>query len=374
VERVIRRVVHEQRAGNAGVQSFDMAAMYTQAIRGWANSWEKGPAAQRAEEILDTMQRRYMDGDDRIKPEIECFNLVLLAYSRSGLPDAPQQALRVLDKLNQWHAEGATDAIPTSTSYATILQAFSKTGKPEAPEQVKRLLEHLEQLSEEEGYSGVRPNYMCKGAYLSALVNAMEQDHITGTEAAEKAEEYLFQMLKSPYEEDRPDSFCFHMVLSAWSRSGSLKMVERAEAVMKEFEDYHERTGRAENTKPLTNSYNCLIACYSRSRSPDAGEMALDLLRKMQSLAKNEINPSVFPDVVSYNSVMAAYAKSKQRDAPYKVEQLLREMHELYEETGDMLVRPNIRSLNTCVSQCKLNVQCSEDHILTFIFSIGLTG
>ena len=304
VERLIRRVVQEQIKVDAESSSvvIDMSAMYTSAIRGWANSGERGAAAQRAEEILDAMQQRYMDGVDGIKPKVEAFNLVLMAYSRSVLPDAPQKALQVLEKLHKWNTSGATDIAPNKESYATVLRAFAKTGKPDAPSHVKRLLEHLEELAQEVGYTSVRPDYMCHGAYVSALIDAMDRDYITGEEAATEAEAYVYELLSSPYEDARPDSWIFTMCIAAWSKSGSDQMVNRAEKLLQVFEDYHESSGRSEKTRPNTVSYNFMLACYSRSSLPNKGERARKVLRKMQELVKSGNNTYARPDVVSYNS------------------------------------------------------------------------
>lgn len=309
VERLIRRVVQEQilvvevdkavaDSSSSSPSVVDMSLMYTAAIRGWTNSGERGAAAQRAEDILDAMQQRYMDGVDGIKPEIEAYNLVLMAYARSELLEAPQKALKVLEKLHEWNASGATDIAPNKESYATVLKAFAKTGKPDAPFHVKRLLEHLEGLAQDEGFKSVRPDYMCHGAYVSALIDAMDRDHITGEEAAIEAEAYVYELLASPYEDARPDAWIFTMVLAAWSKSGSKDMCERAESLLQVFEDYYERSGRSEKTRPNTVSYNFMLACYSRSSLLGNGERAHKLLRKMAS----GNNTFARPDLVSYNS------------------------------------------------------------------------
>ena len=305
VERIIRRVIQAQEDGTALQSSLDMATMYTCAIRGWANSKERGPAAQRAEEILDTLQQCYTEGGhDNMKPGIEAFNLVLLAYARSGMPDAPQQALRVLGKMHDWYTSGASDVAPNKESFATVLRAHAKTGKPNAAEHVKRLLEHLEYLAEEEGYTCVRPDYMCHGAYVSALIDAMDRDFITAEEAANKAEAHLFELLASPYEDARPDSWIFNMVLAAHSKSFTEDMVERATRLMQVFEAYHEMSGRSEKTRPNTVSYNFLLAAYSRSSWPNQGEEALAILRRMQQLVQSGNNTAAKPDAVTYNTGM----------------------------------------------------------------------
>lgn len=414
VERIIRRVVQEQSIttttamgggdhmeqeqkhqhdnnnisvhisnNNSNAIQVDMTAMYTCAIRAWSNSQERGAAAGRAEEILDTMQQHYnVDGIAEIKPGVEAFNLVLLAHARTGLPDAPQQCLRVLTKLHDWFTSGKTNVASNKQSYATVLWAFAKTGKPDAPAHVKRLLEHFERLAQEEGYASVRPDYLCHGAYVTALIDAMERDHITGEEAANEAERYLMELRSSPYEDARPDYWYFRTVLYAWSQSYCQDMVPRAEALMKLLEDYHEQSGRSARTRPATKFYNMMVACYARSNLPDKGDKARQILRKMQALVASGNNTAARPDVVTYNtgkeqqspcmtlslllsllipffvfnlfgqfySVMNAYGKSKDENAPYEAEALLRELHQAYEESGDPRLRPNSRSFNTCVS------------------------
>lgn len=303
VERIIRRVIQAQEDGTILQSSLDMATMYTCAIRGWANSNERGAAAHRAEEILDTLQQCHTEGGlEGMKPEIEAFNLVLLAYARSGTPDAPQQALRVLEKMHNWYTSGASDVAPNKESFATILRAYAKAGKPSAPGHVKRLLEHMEHLAQEEGYTCVRPDYMCHGAYVSALIDAMDRDFITGEEAANKAEAYLYELLSSPYEDARPDSWIFNMVLAAHSKSYTENMVERADQLMRVFEAYHERSGRSEKTRPNTVSYNFLLAAYSRSSWLNQGERAHAILRRMQRLVQSGNNTSAKPDAVTFNT------------------------------------------------------------------------
>lgn len=311
VERLIRRVVQEQIKVGEGEtdislssSSFlvNMSEMYTAAIRGWANSGERGAAAERAEEILDAMQQRYVDGVVGIKPGIEAYNLVLMAYAKSQLLDAPQKALQVLEKLHEWNTSGATDVAPDKESYAAVLRAFAKTGKPDAPLHVKRMLEHLEELADQEGYTSVRPDCMCHGAYVAALIDAIDQDHITGEEAALEVEAYVYELLKSPYDDAKPDAWILTMVLAAWSKSFSHDMVDRAEKFLRVFEDYYEQSGRSEKTRPNTVSYNFMLACYSRSSLPDKGERARALLRKMERLVASGNNTFARADVVSYNS------------------------------------------------------------------------
>jgi len=287
----------------AAMLDIDMSAYYTCAIRGWANSGEGMAAAIRAEEILETMQQRYMDGATNMKPGIEAFNLVLLAYWRSGAPEAPTRSLRVLGRLHEWYSSGATDVAPNKASYAAVLRAYARTGKPDAPEHVKRLLDHFKRLADEEGYTCVKPDYMCCGAYVAALVDSMDRDIITAEEAATRIEAYVSELLHNEDEEVHPDAYMFNMALAAWSKSNSYQMAERAEALMAVYEEYYERSGRLEKNQPTTISYNFLLACYTRSIAPK-GETALQVLRKMNELVESGNNTAARADAVTYNTGM----------------------------------------------------------------------
>lgn len=121
VERLLRRIVKEQMAGNPYADCVDMTALYFNLIHGWANCGEAG-GAERAEEILDYFQDIYEDGDSYdpllCGPCIGSFNAVIGAYAKSGRDDAPQQALRVLDKLCDWNSQGRTCVSPNNETYA----------------------------------------------------------------------------------------------------------------------------------------------------------------------------------------------------------------------------------------------------------------
>jgi hypothetical protein len=305
VEKIIRRIIHVQEAlqeadNDSTLPELDMTSVYTGAIRAWANTRERN-SAQRAEEILDTMLQYYAHGGvESIKPGIEAFNLVFLAYSRSGLRDAPQQALRFLAKMNDWYTTGVTDIAPNKKSYAAVLRAFANTGKPDAPTRVKGLLEHLEQLARE--YPAVRPDCMCHGAYFSALLDAVERDYLAGEDAVNTAEAYLYELRSSPYDDAHPDAWIFNIVLAMWSKTYTDDMVERVDALMEEFESFHEKSGRSEKTRPSTLSYNFLLATYSRSTCHDKGERAMSVLRRMQSLVESGNNTAVRPDAITYNT------------------------------------------------------------------------
>jgi pentatricopeptide repeat protein len=322
----------------------DMSAMYKIVVESWSRSGHSG-SARRAEEILDNMQSCYEAGDSSVKPSIEVFNSVIHAYAQSRTVDATQQALRVFQKLHDLKATWKTDVIPNQKSYAGLLLAHANSGGIDAPTMVKQLLDRMDSLSGGE----FRPDYNCHNVYLSSLVGIMSYSCISRSETAELADSYLREMLESPRESERPDVWSFNIVLAAWSKSDDKAMVFRSEALIDALEAYHVNQGLSEKTQPNTNTYNTLMACYSRSQHSDKALRARQVLKKMKQLAEKGVE-ACRPDHITYNTVMNAHAKSREPDSPQKVEDLLLELQQLYETTGDRCLKPTIRSFYACVS------------------------
>lgn len=348
LERLLRRVVEEKLAGNAQVEQIDMLAMYIAVVHTWAKSKEQG-APERVEEIFDTMLRLHEAGEIDLKPDVRIFNGILLAYASSRGKDAPKQAMRVLQKLHDLRASGRTNIIPDTESYSMILRAFAASEGPNAPDLVLKMIRRMEKFAQE-GYPTVKPDYKCHNVYLNALLSTMSREDRNRASVAKEAQDHLHEMLRSKDKDVGPDCWSFNMVISAWSRSGDWELAEKAESLVAVLEKYHTECGYSSKTEPNTNTWNCLISCYSRSNLLDKAKRAHAVLEKMKDLDRNHGKTNQRPDAVSYNSVMSSYAKSNEKDAPQKVEELLREMYAAHEESGCKWLKPSSRSFNTCVS------------------------
>lgn len=248
-----------------------------------------------------------------------------------------------------------------------VLRAWAKMATAESPELVRRTLAHLDALAS--SYPTVKPDYNCHNEYFNALTESVNQQQVSGIEAAKLAEQYLNKLLENDDESALPDKWSFAMVLSLISRSNAPDSVARAEAIMTRLEQYHESSGRTEKTRPNTNTYNSLMSCYTRHGKKKA-QKALKLLYKMKKIG-TKYNPMALPSTVSYNIVMNAFVKSRSNDAPLKVEVLLNEMYDLYNATGDIRVRPNLRSLNVCLDAwAKSNIDGADERILGWIYKV----
>jgi pentatricopeptide repeat protein len=216
-------------------------------------------------------------------------------------------------------------------------------------------------------YPSVKPDYNCHNEYIYALTESVNYRSISGIEAAKKAEDYLYKMLKYDDETKRPDKWTFAMVLSLLSRSNAPDLIARAEAVMAKLEQYHEECNRSEKTRPNANTYNSLMSCYTRHGSSEKAQKAIKLLYKMKKIG-SRYNSSAQPSTISYNIAMNAFVKSRRKDAPIKVEALLNEMYNLYNATGDVRIRPNLRSLNACLDAwAKSSIDGADVRIMGWI-------
>lgn len=348
LERLLRRVVEEKMAGNAHVDSVDMLAMYNILVHSWAKSRTDG-AQQRVEEIFDTMLRLYEAGEINFQPDIITFNGVLLAYASSRGKDSPKQAMRVLRKLHDLRDQGRTDILPNTDSYSIILRAFVAAEGPNSSALVLQMIRNMEHFSSQ--YPAVKPDCKCHNVYLNSLLSMMTQEDMRTNDIAQQMENHLQEMLSSKDKDVWPNIWSWNMVISAWSKSGSPHMMaERGEALFAQLEKHHEACGHSTETEPITHTYNCLIACYSRSNLKDKAERAQAVLDKMQDLHQKHGKVNQRPDTVTYNSVMSCYGKSRDQNAPQHVEALLHELYTKYDDTGDTTLKPSSRSFNTCVS------------------------
>lgn len=102
VEKWLDRVQEEFDAGNTKVVPTNK--MFTMAVDAWAKSGEGVSAAQRAETILQHMNKKYQTtGLEHLKPTTGIFNAVINAWARSREKIAPSRAEQILKWMDNLH-------------------------------------------------------------------------------------------------------------------------------------------------------------------------------------------------------------------------------------------------------------------------------
>jgi pentatricopeptide repeat protein len=103
------------------------------------------------------------------------------------------------------------------------------------------------------------------------------------------------------------------------------------------------RNGDVE-AKPNAATYNSMINCYAKSKSPDASDRAIKILESMKEMSLETDREDCHPDVITYTSVIDALSKTGTVEGSEMAGSLLEELEIAFFETGDRKMKPNIRT------------------------------
>ena len=347
VERLLKRVVDDMRAGNMAVHV--STRFYAYAIDAWAKSSADG-SAQRAQSIHDAMVQMYeTTKDPRIAPSTFSYNSLMNAWSKSNDADSATKADDVLMQLVGAASSNNTSLKPDASSFSTVLHAYANSEVSSAV--VKRCEELFEMMDE------LRVNRNCYT--YSAMQTLYARSQLRN--GPEKARAVLDRMLALYEGGDllaKPNSINFNDVLTAYSRVPSNEYAEAANELLSRMEAPVEEGGY--DVEPDRLSYAlAILAC---ARAPDevrAATLAEDNLRKLETradieaLKKKRISsaapPSVTLDVESFNVVITAISKSRQHHAPERALKIVERMKK-YESEGNRELRPNLRTWNALLN------------------------
>ncbi len=109
-------------------------------------------AIEKAEDNIKRLQKLYeTDGNPDYKPKILNYNMIVRAYGKSNLPDAPEQALRVLNELKEMYEETGDEEIrPTTITYTECIDAYAKSKRKNSAQKAEELLFLMMEESENE--------------------------------------------------------------------------------------------------------------------------------------------------------------------------------------------------------------------------------
>ena len=153
------------------------------------------------------------------------------------------------------------------------------------------------------------------------------------------------------------DTEMYNICMDAWNKSGvdGEKIVDRVTSIMRRMEErYIHESYNEENEdmviRPDRISYNCVINAYSKWEDNDSSNKVEEVLKKMNTLAKHELNSDyallLQPDTFTYNSLMNYYATRNNSESAQRAEDLLLQMSELSKQ-GDNDIQMNTTSFNT---------------------------
>jgi hypothetical protein len=220
---------------------------------------QQGPAL--AETILERMMSYSKSKNPLLRPSTFTFNAVLAAWESVSqtAPEAPKKALDLLNRLKTLYDAGwGRDAMPDRTTYRRVMNLFAHKGDGD---QVEALLEELYTLDLESGqqYENLKPTT----PFFSLVLYAWSKSK--DPHAADRATVILERMLELEKSGDIPglqvNAFCFNTVMICWSKQRSDESAVRVQAL---FDRLVELSQTDPLKRPIGGSYAALISTWSR--------------------------------------------------------------------------------------------------------------
>ena len=175
---------------------------------------------------------------------------------------------------------------------------------------------------------------------------------VGGVEAAGRAQQIhdglVAKSLETGDDLIAPSTVSYNALLNCWSKSKSPNSPDRAEKIIDEM------IGRG--VRPDVVSFTSAIDCVAKAGRSTAGDHGLRLFRQMESLAaqaqqngRSSESPGLQPNIYTYSALANAIAKGTDADAPQKALALLDEMKQKSRE-GDWQLTPTVVVYNSVIN------------------------
>ena len=155
----------------------------------------------------------------------------------------------------------------------------------------------------------------------------------------------------------RPTTITFGTVIKAWAKSGSIKLAQKAEDLLRRVLTLRDDHGW-DHLQVNTILYTSVLSAYARAGDPESAER---LLREMfQEFVGG--NQDVQPNIYSINTVLFGWSKSSLPTAFESVEVLFRSIDNLL-ESGAIVEEPDAVTYNNLLSTLARTRQVPVDAV-----------
>lgn len=283
-----------------------------------------GTPGTKAEALLEEMRARAAAGQDDVRPDVISYSSAMHAWAKIG---HAERAAQILDQMLQDYRSGNARAKPDVQCFNTVLGAFTRSRATDACLKAEAFLKRMQD-------EGIEPNVYSYTSVIAAFAKSTRKNR---KESARRAAKWLQQM-QSAYENGnarcRPNRPAYNAVMNAFARGGR---PERAEQVLQEMYLDYLNNGNHQ-ARPDTSSFNTLLKAWAYSRSPEAPAKAEELMSRMKEIGLR-------PNFLTYSTLMLVYGLARPPH-PQRAEDILREMDRLYER-NELDERPNRRNYQT---------------------------
>jgi hypothetical protein len=297
--------------------------------------------ARRADDMLKFLETQ----DPKLQPNCFSYNCALAACSKSADEDSAVRAVGIFQRLLR-----RNDVQPESFAFNNLLLAISRSSLPNAAKMARKWLEYMQYCYEKNVFPKARPETISYLAVISAYARSGTQGSAW---EAEKVFNELQKKYKSGHKELAPNKYIYNGMIDCWAKSknGTLG-ARKAESLLKEMQHQYEAGNVA--MQPDLVSYNGVLNAWARSRTRCCARQAETYLERMWDLHQNG-NEKVKPDDKSYNTVINAISKSKHKRKAQRALRVLRMMDVLYRR-GEIEARPSEITYTAVLNSCAFPV------------------
>jgi len=244
----------------------------------------------------------YETGENcNVKPNSDCFDIVLHAWALSHHSDAPEKTEELVSRMDALHLEGDDDMKPTLVSFNQILTAWSRYDSPQISRKLENILYHLRRVSEEEGNEDMKPDAISYNAVIDAYAKSKSED------SAEHAEKILKEAEKQyiDHGDDCVNTFSFNVVSDAYAKKNSRNAFLESRSLLQRQSALY--AGGLTTCKPDVYSYSSVLsACASHFGSWKEKSKAFAVAQAtFQEMCESDISPNH----VTYGIMLKACAK-----------------------------------------------------------------
>jgi len=284
-------------------------------------------------------------------PDLDAYNTVMEAWSKSRVPEAPEAGERLLKRMMDDES-----VEPNTNTYNLLIDAWANSNKQNSIDKVTQIYRHMEGLHKDETNNSVSPTIRTTNAVLHAYARKSAQytsqnDQAGFDEAAKcaAASLNLLQETKKRYKETgdtnwQPDMATYTSVMDVHSRCATYRTTKIAGELLNELKDLYAKTGNYRH-KPNFRTYTTLVTAWSRTKSDESPQRVEAIMKEMKRSGEK-------PNARTYTAAVQCWARARDPQKAKRVLKILMEMREEYKKTGSDHIRPTTMTYNNAIDAC----------------------
>ena len=262
-----------------------------------------------AEVLLNRMELSKEDGGYDVDADRMSYCFAILTCARCPnftlAANMAEPILERMEKLSKVEAKRRKELSITNPPlmfvdkecFNVVLVALSKSRDSDAVDRIFSIISRMEEYANE-GQEHLRPNARSMNTALHRLSHARNNDAV---QRAEQTLDRMLQMHTNGVADMRPDGFSFTPMLRCYQRLGTLEAAQKSNEIILRMEELYEKG--ILDKPPDRHHYTIVCSTWSLSRSKIAPQKCLEILSHMKEKDK-EGWPKVTPNTITYNAIL----------------------------------------------------------------------